>query len=88
MLGHMKLSIGQIRSAVLACDEALLSEQHLRQMETFAPSKPEVCIRVKSTVGAAISPPPPPHTRTHHETSHKALICPLYQFVICWDVVL
>ena len=42
LLGHMKLSIGQIRSAVLACDETVLSEQHLRQMESFAPSNPEV----------------------------------------------
>ena len=42
LLGHMKLSVEQIRAAVLACDEAVLSEQHLRQMETFAPSKPEV----------------------------------------------
>lgn len=42
LLGHMKLSLDQIRSAVLACDEGVLTEQYLRQMETFAPSKSEV----------------------------------------------
>ena len=43
LLGHLKLSFGTIKEAVLGCDETVLSEQHLRQMEAFAPDQKEVC---------------------------------------------
>lgn len=44
LLGHLKLPIDQIKEAILACDETVLSEQHLRQMEAFAPDQKEVLI--------------------------------------------
>ena len=42
LLGHLKLPFERIREAILACDDTILSEQHLRQLETFAPNKKEV----------------------------------------------
>ena len=42
LLAHLKLSPSQIKQAVLAMDTSVLSEQHLQQMETFAPDKKEV----------------------------------------------
>lgn len=42
LLGHLKLPFEKIKEAVLACDDLVLSEQHLRQMEAFAPDKKEV----------------------------------------------
>jgi hypothetical protein len=41
-LGHLKLPFEKIKEAILACDDSVLSEQHLRQMEAFAPDKKEV----------------------------------------------
>ena len=31
-----------MKAAILACNDAVLSEQHLRQLELFAPDKSEV----------------------------------------------
>lgn len=42
LLAHLKLPPSQIKQAVLAMDTSVLSEQHLQQMETFAPDKKEV----------------------------------------------
>ena len=43
-----------IKEAVLSCDDLILGEQHLRQMEAFAPDKKEVRIQwVSSLVGVA-----------------------------------
>ncbi len=42
LLGHLKLPFEKIKEAILACDHSVLSEQHLRQMEAFAPDKKEV----------------------------------------------
>ena len=42
LLGHLKLPFERIREAILACDDTVLSEQHLRQLDTFAPNKKEV----------------------------------------------
>lgn len=42
LLAHLKLPFEKIKEAVLACDDSILSEQHLRQMEAFAPDKKEV----------------------------------------------
>ena len=42
LLGHLKLPFGKIKEAVLACDGTILSEQHLMQMEAFAPDQKEV----------------------------------------------
>lgn len=42
LLAHLKLSPSQIKKALLAMDTMVLSEQHLQQMETFAPDKKEV----------------------------------------------
>lgn len=42
LLGHLKMSSSKIKEAVLNCDTDTLSEQRLRQMETFAPDKKEV----------------------------------------------
>jgi len=42
LLGHLKLPFERIREAILACDDTVLSEHHLRQLETFAPNKKEV----------------------------------------------
>lgn len=42
LLGLLKLPFDKIKEAILACDDSVLSEQHLRQMEAFAPSKKEV----------------------------------------------
>ena len=44
LLAHLKLPPSQIKKALLAMDTSVLSEQHLQQMETFAPDKKEVCI--------------------------------------------
>ena len=44
LLGHLKLPIEKIREAILSCDDTVLSEQHLKQLETFAPNKKEVCV--------------------------------------------
>ena len=41
LLGHLKLPFDQIKEAILSCDDSVLSEQHLRQMEAFAPDKKE-----------------------------------------------
>ena len=43
LLGHMKLPTEEVKRAILSCDEGVLIEPHLRQMEAFAPSKSEVC---------------------------------------------
>ena len=42
LLAHLKLPPSQIKKALLAMDTMVLSEQHLQQMETFAPDKKEV----------------------------------------------
>ena len=42
LLGHLKMPFNKIKEAVLSCDEKVLSEQHLRQMESFAPDDKEV----------------------------------------------
>ena len=42
LLGHLKIPFVKIKEAVLSCDESVLSEQHLRQMESFAPDDKEV----------------------------------------------
>jgi hypothetical protein len=42
LLGHLKMPFAKIKEAVLSCDESVLSEQHLRQMESFAPDDKEV----------------------------------------------
>ena len=42
LLGHLKLSHDKIKHAILACDTRMLSEQHLQQLETFAPDSKEV----------------------------------------------
>ena len=42
LLAHLKLHPSKIKKALLAMDTTVLSEQHLRQMETFAPDKKEV----------------------------------------------
>ena len=42
LLGHLKLPAQAIKQAVLSCDDSVLAEQHLRQMEAFAPDKKEV----------------------------------------------
>lgn len=42
LLGHLKMPFAKIKEAVIACDENMLSEQHLRQMENFAPDDKEV----------------------------------------------
>ena len=44
LLAHLKLSPSEIKQALLAMDTTTLSEQHLQQMETFAPDKKEVHI--------------------------------------------
>lgn len=36
------MPFARIKEAVLSCDESVLSEQHLRQMESFAPDDKEV----------------------------------------------
>ena len=36
------MPFAKIKEAVLSCDESVLSEQHLRQMESFAPDNKEV----------------------------------------------
>lgn len=36
------MPFSKIKEAVLSCDENMLSEQHLRQMESFAPDDKEV----------------------------------------------
>ena len=41
LLRHLKLPVEQIKEAVLSCDNSLLSEQHWRQMEAFAPDQRE-----------------------------------------------
>ena len=46
LLGHLKMPFAKIKEAVLSCDESVLSEQHLRQMETFAPDDKEVQISI------------------------------------------
>ena len=43
LLGHLKMPFAKIKEAILSCDESVLSEQHLRQMESFAPDGKEVC---------------------------------------------
>lgn len=42
LIGHLKLSFEDIRDAVVAMDDSLFSQQHLRQMETCAPDMSEV----------------------------------------------
>ena len=42
LLGHLKLPFEKIKAAILGCDDTVFSEQHLRQMEAFAPDKKEV----------------------------------------------
>ena len=42
LLGHLKMPNSKIKEAVLTCNTEILSEQRLRQMETFAPDKKEV----------------------------------------------
>ena len=39
------MPFSKIKEAVLSCDENVLSEQHLRQMESFAPDDKEVQCR-------------------------------------------
>ena len=46
LLGHLKLPFDKIKEAVLKCDESVLSEQHLRQLEAFAPDKTEVILKL------------------------------------------
>lgn len=50
LLGHLKLPFEKIKEAILACDDSVLSEQHLRQMEAFAPDKKEVNERLSSII--------------------------------------
>jgi hypothetical protein len=38
----LKLSYEEIRDAVISMDDSLFSQQHLRQMETYAPDITEV----------------------------------------------
>ena len=42
LLGHLKMPFSKIKEAILSCDENVLSEQHLRQLESFAPDDKEV----------------------------------------------
>jgi hypothetical protein len=41
LLAHLKLPTQAIKQAVLSCDDSVLGEQHLQQMEAFAPDKKE-----------------------------------------------
>jgi S1-C subfamily serine protease len=47
LLGHMKLPTEEVKRAILSCDEGVLIEPHLRQMEAFAPSKSECAAYTK-----------------------------------------
>jgi hypothetical protein len=42
LIGHLKLSYEEIRDAVISMDDSLFSQQHLRQMETYAPDITEI----------------------------------------------
>ena len=54
LLAHLKLSPSEIKQALLAMDTTTLSEQHLQQMETFAPDKIEVHIYPLLTKSRAV----------------------------------
>ena len=47
------MPFSKIKEAILSCDDSVLSEQHLRQMESFAPDDKEVhvCMCVCVCVG-------------------------------------
>lgn len=49
LLGHLKLPVEQIKQAVLSCDSSLLSEQHWRQMEAFAPDQRECALYAQNS---------------------------------------
>ncbi|XP_065898644.1 delphilin-like isoform X3 [Dysidea avara] len=47
LLAHLKLPPNKIKQALLAMDTTILSEQHLKQMEAFAPDKKEALAYAK-----------------------------------------
>ena len=49
LLGHLKLPHNTIKLSLLACDTSRLSEQHLQQLETFAPDSKEVSSAITTT---------------------------------------
>lgn len=56
LLGHLKLPVEVIKRAVLACDMTTFSEQHLQQLETFAPDSKEVYTLYLTQRGLRLTP--------------------------------
>lgn len=50
LLGHLKMTFTEIKQSVLSCDTNSISEQHLRQLNNFAPDSKEVYRHSQLTV--------------------------------------